>query len=114
MIQPISINVRQFKITHLAWATISFAVAFAANNAIPIYGRAAIWIVACFWAGMLFLFVSDSIDPRGIDERGWISQVFNLIGILLVAVCSIAAIVFVVGLIVGVLIYFSQSMEIRG
>jgi len=52
---------------------------------------------------MGLLFISDNIDNGPIDERGWMSQFFNLIGFFMVAFSVIAIILFVLFTVIAVI-----------
>lgn len=74
------------------WVMVSFGVAFGIYNVQPIVGFGVVLAVFSFWFGFVLLVVSDSIDNGPIDERGWISQTFNVTGILIIALSAIGAI----------------------
>ena len=78
-------DIRQFQLKHLLWIALSFCVPLSLWARLPILGIPLLVIVSFFWGGMGSLFISDTIDNSPINERGWVSQIFNLVGFFIVA-----------------------------
>ncbi len=85
------------------WVMVSFGVAFGIYSAQPAIGLGVTLVVSSFWFGFALLVVSDSIDNGPIDERGWISQTFNVTGILIVALSAIAGVT-LMGLLIAIVV----------
>ncbi|MDB2686898.1 hypothetical protein N9Y42_06770 [Mariniblastus sp.] len=85
-------DVRQFRLKHLFVAALTLSLPAGLTPHFPAFAYSLLTGVAAFWIGMGFLFVSDLIDSRPIDDRGIASQLLNLIGILIVAFALIGLI----------------------
>ena len=86
-------DVRQFQLKHLFWVTLSLCLPSSLIARFPAFGVSLLVGASSFWIGVGLLFISDTIDSRPIDDRGWVSQGFNLIGIFIVAFSLIGVIV---------------------
>ena len=85
-------DVRQFRLKHLFVAALTLSLPAGLTPHFPAFGYSLLSGVAAFWIGMGFLFLSDSIDSRPIDDRGVASQLLNVIGIFIVAFALIGVI----------------------
>lgn len=96
-------DIRQFQLKHMFWLALSFCVPLSLLSHSPFFGLPLLVAVSCFWTGMVLLFISDNIDNGPIDERGWMSQFFNLIGFFMVAFSVIAIILLVLFTVIAVI-----------
>lgn len=102
-------DIRQFQLKHLFWLALSFCVPLSLWSHSPFFGLPLLVAVSCFWTGMGLLFISDNIDNGPIDERGWMSQFFNLIGFFMVAFSVIAIILFTVIAVISIVTFGVQK-----
>ena len=93
-------DVRQFQLKHMLWLVISFCLPLSLLSHSPVFGIPVLIGVSSFWTGMGCLFISDTIDNRPIDDRGWISQIVNVIGLFIVAFSLTGVVLFILSYIV--------------
>ena len=77
-------DVRQFSLKHLLAIVLSISVSLGIMRYLPTFGLRILLAVSFFWAGMGLLLISDTVDHRPIDERNRISQLCNILGLLIV------------------------------
>ena len=94
------------------WMVLSFSVSFAIFSAFPLMGFLLIALTVSFWGGLASLFVSDLIDHGPIDDRGWVAQSFNVLGILIVAVSAMMFLAWIfLAILLGGLLIFGWEMD---
>ena len=78
---PIPNDVSQFRLTDIFELTAVVGVAAAVWSYFPLLTAT----IGAYLVGYALLFVADSIDNRPIDERVFLSQALNTIGVLMVS-----------------------------
>ena len=88
------IKCRQFKLKHLFWISLTLCVPLGLISPFPDLGYPLSLGVFSFWIGMGCLFISDSNENRSIDDRGFVSQLFNILGLFVITLSLIGTTLF--------------------
>ena len=85
---------RQFKLKQFFWIALTLCIPLGLIRPLPLLGYPLFFGVSSFWFGIGLLFISDANENRSENERGSISQLFNILGLFVIALSLIGTTLF--------------------